>query len=60
MDAASAVQLLLLDPSWGDIAVEVPIDTSGAALRDARSLCRAFAVAELDGRYPEDWRTLLA
>ncbi|MDJ0975666.1 MAG: UvrD-helicase domain-containing protein [Planctomycetota bacterium] len=58
-DVAGA-SLLLLDPSWGDEAVDVPIDVSGDALKAARELCRAFAIAELEGRYPEDWRTLLA
>jgi hypothetical protein len=51
--------LLLLDPSWGPAALEVPIDVSGGRLEETRRLCRAFAVAELEGRYPADWRTLL-
>ena len=51
--------LMLLDPSWGDEALEVPVDVSGDALEETRRLCRAFAIAELEGRYPEDWRALL-
>ena len=51
-------QLCLLDPSWGPAAVDVPVDIEGDALEEARSLCRAFARAELEGRYPADWRTL--
>ncbi len=48
--------LLLLDPSWGDEALEVEVDISGGALRETRRLCRAFALAELEGRYLADWR----
>jgi hypothetical protein len=48
--------LLLLDPSWGAEAVEVEVDISGEALRETRRLCRAFAIAELEGRYLPDWR----
>jgi len=56
----AGTRLLLLDPSWGEETLEVPVDVSGDALEDARRLCRAFALAELEGRYPEDWRSLLA
>jgi len=55
----AAAGLVLLDPGWGAEAVEVPIDISGDALEETRRLCRAFALAELHGRYPEDWRALL-
>jgi hypothetical protein len=57
-DVAGA-RLLLLDPSWGDDPVEVAVDVSGPALEDARRLCQAYAVAELEGRWPSDWRDLL-
>ncbi len=53
-------QLLLLDASWGPEALAVPVDVSGDALEETRRLCRAFALAELEGRYPTDWRSLLA
>ncbi|MDA1195992.1 MAG: UvrD-helicase domain-containing protein [Planctomycetota bacterium] len=56
----AGTRLILLDPSFGPDAVEVPIDVSGPALEEARALCRAFARAELEGRYPADWRSLLA
>jgi ATP-dependent helicase/nuclease subunit A len=52
--------LLLLDPSWGEEALEVAIDISGEALRETRRLCRAFALAELEGRYLPDWREYAA
>lgn len=58
-DVAGA-RLLLLDPGWGAQAVEVPVDVSGPALEQARQLCQAFAVAELEGRYPAAWTSLLA
>ena len=58
-DVAGA-RLALLDPGWGAGALEVEVDVSGPQLEEARRLCRAFAVAELEGRYPEDWQTLLA
>jgi ATP-dependent helicase/nuclease subunit A len=58
-DIAGA-SLLLLDPGWGPEALDVPIDISGPQLEETRALCRAFARAELEGRYPEDWRRLLA
>ena len=62
-DIAGA-RLLLLDPGFGDPdtgnhAVEVEIDIGGERLKEARQLCRAFAIAEQEGRYPENWRTLL-
>lgn len=51
--------LLLLDPSWGEDAlfVEVPID--GDRLEETRRLCQAFAESARQGRYPDDWRSLL-
>ena len=52
--------LLLLDPGWGAQAVDVPVDISGDALEETRRLCRAFAIAELEGRYPATWQALLA
>lgn len=58
-DVAGA-RLLLLHPSWGAEAVEVPVDVSGARLGEARRLCQAFAVAELEGRWPERFEDLLA
>ncbi len=58
-DVAGA-RLLLLDPGWGAEAVEAEVDVSGERLEETRRLCRAFAVAELEGRYPEDWTSLLA
>ncbi len=58
-DVAGA-RLVLLDPGWGAEAVEVEVDVAGDKLEEARALCRAFAVAELEGRYPADWRSLLA
>ncbi len=57
-DVAGA-SLLLLDDSWGDDVLEVPIDVSGTRLEETRRLCEAFARAELEGRYPSDWRDLL-
>jgi ATP-dependent exoDNAse (exonuclease V) beta subunit len=57
-DVAGA-SLLLLDPSWGPGAVEVPIDVGGAALEETRLLCQALAVAERERRYPADWRVLV-
>jgi len=56
-DVAGA-RLLLLDPGWGPTAVEVDVDVGGDALEEARHLCQAFAVAELEGRYPADWKAL--
>jgi ATP-dependent helicase/nuclease subunit A len=58
-DVAGA-SLLLLDPGWGAEALEVPVDVSGPALEETRRLCRAFAVAELEDRWPADWHDLLA
>jgi ATP-dependent helicase/nuclease subunit A len=58
-DVAGAA-LLLLDPDWGEAsAVEQEVDVSGPRLLETRSLCRAFAVASLEDRWPEDWRRLL-
>jgi hypothetical protein len=57
-DVAGA-RLVLLDPGWGPEAVEVAVDVTGERLEDARRLCQAFSIAELTGRYPEDWRSLL-
>lgn len=51
-------RLVLLDPAWGPQVLEVPVDISGPALRETRSLLRAFARAEQEGRYPDDWRQL--
>ena len=58
-DVAGA-HLLLLDPDWGPEAVEVTVDVSGPALEEARRLCRAYAVAALEGRWPASWGELLA
>ncbi len=57
-DVAGA-RLVLLDPGWGEDAVEVGVDVSGDQLAETRRLCQAFAVAELEGRYPERWQDLL-
>ena len=57
-DVAGA-SLLLVDPSWEGDAIEVEVDVSGGALEDTRRLCRAYAQAALDGRWPDDWRRLL-
>ena len=57
-DVAGA-RLLLLDPSWGPNAIEVPVDVSGPALEETRRLCRAYAVAALEGRWPTSWEELL-
>ena len=51
--------LLLLDPAW-DAPVELPVDVSGDALLETRRLCRAYAVAMLEGRFPKRWQDLLA
>ena len=56
----AGTSLMLLDPSWGGEALEVPVDVSGDALEETRRLCRAFAIAELEGRYPTDWRALVS
>jgi ATP-dependent exoDNAse (exonuclease V) beta subunit len=56
----SGASLLLLDPGWGPEAVEVPVDVSGPGLEEARRLCQAFARAELEDRWPADWRALLS
>ncbi len=58
-DVAGA-RLVLLDPGWGPEALEVDVDVSGPQLEEARRLCRAFAIAELEGRYPADWTSLLS
>ena len=57
-DVAGA-HLLLLDPEWGPEAVEARVDVSGPALEEARRLCRAYAVAALEGRWPASWGELL-
>jgi ATP-dependent helicase/nuclease subunit A len=57
-DVAGAA-LLLLDPGWGADALEVPVEIDGEALEETRRLCQAFAIAELEDRWPEDWRLLL-
>jgi hypothetical protein len=59
-DVAGAA-LLLLDPAWegAGVAVEAPVDVSGPRLLETRSLCRAFAVASLEDRWPDDWHRLL-
>ncbi len=57
-DVAGA-RLLLLDPGWGDPAVEVEMDVGGEALEDARRLASAYAVASLRDRWPGAWRDLL-
>ncbi len=58
-DVAGA-RLVLVDPSWGEGgAPEVEVGVSGEALEETRRLCRAFALASLEGRWPEDWRDLL-
>ncbi|MGE0192119.1 MAG: UvrD-helicase domain-containing protein [Planctomycetota bacterium] len=51
--------VLLLDPSWGDEPVFAHVDVGGDALRETREVVEAFARAELEGRYPLDWRSLL-
>jgi hypothetical protein len=60
-DVASA-SLLLLDPGWATrgVPVEVPVDVSGAALAATRRLCRAYAIALLEERFPARWEDLLA
>jgi hypothetical protein len=58
VDVAGA-RLLLLDPGFGEDAVEVDVDVSGPRLEEARALCEAFAIASKDDRWPEDWRSLL-
>jgi hypothetical protein len=58
-DVAGA-RLLLLDPGWGPDAVTVDVDVGGQALEEARRLCQAFATSALEGRWPADWRFLLA
>lgn len=58
----AGARLVLLDPGWapdGPAGVEVAVDVSGPRLEETRRLCRAFARAELEGRYPTDWRLLL-
>ena len=57
-DVAGA-RLLLLDPGWGPEAVEVEVDVSGPALEETRRLCRAYAVASLEDRWPVSWTDLL-
>ena len=57
-DVAGA-HLLLLDPGWGPDAVQVDVDVSGPALEETRRLCRAYAVAALEGRWPASWEDLL-
>jgi hypothetical protein len=61
VDVAGAA-LLLLDPEWGrrGVPVEAEVDVSGDTLRATRDLCRAFAVAMLEDRYPAHWADLLA
>ena len=58
-DVAGA-SLLLLDPAWGaqGAPVAVPVDVSGPALAKTRALCRAFAVACLEDRWPQRWESL--
>ena len=60
-DVASA-SLLLLDPAWDarGVPVEVAVDVSGEALAATRRLCRAYAVAMLEQRFPARWENLLA
>jgi len=58
-EEVSGAALLLLDPGWGPEAIEVPVDVRGAALEEARRLCRAYAVACLEGRWPTSWADLL-
>jgi len=59
-DVTSA-SLLLLDPAWGarGVPVEVAVDVSGDALAATRRLCRAYARALLDDRFPARWEDLL-
>jgi len=57
-DVAGA-RVLLVDPTWGEEAVEVAVDVSGPRLEDARRLCQAYATAELEDRWPESWRDFL-
>ncbi len=59
-DVASA-SLLLLDPAWDarGVPVEVAVDVSGEALAATRRLCRAYAVAMLEQRFPARWEDLL-
>ncbi|MFO0933013.1 MAG: UvrD-helicase domain-containing protein [Planctomycetota bacterium] len=59
-DVASA-SLLLLDPAWAarGVPVEVAVDVSGEALAATRRLCRAYAVAMLEQRFPARWEDLL-
>src|SRR5262249_15137339 len=60
-DVRSAT-LLLLDPAWGEggVPVEVAVDVAGEALAQTRRLCRAFAVAMREERFPSRWEALLA
>ena len=51
--------LLLLDPGWGDEAVEVPVSLEGEHMLQMRRLCQAFAVAECEQRWPDAWEDLL-
>jgi len=60
-DVAGA-SLLLLDPAWGamGVPVELEVDVGGDALADTRELCRAYATAALQDRWPARWEDLLA
>ena len=58
----AGASLLLLDPAWGalGVPVELEVDVGGDALADTRELCRAYATAALDDRWPARWEDLLA
>ncbi|MFV1959124.1 MAG: PD-(D/E)XK nuclease family protein, partial [Planctomycetota bacterium] len=49
----AGVGLVLVDPAWGEAAPELAIDVSGPLLERTRGLCRAYARAALENRWPD-------